>query len=110
MGKRSRDKGKRGEREAAEAVRLHLGFTETRRAAQANGSYSADLISDKRLHFEVKRLARVPATDFMHQAVEDADPKQIPLVLFREDHEPDWILMVRLQDAKALSEVLSKVS
>lgn len=112
MGLRSRQKGKVGEREARDAARKHLGATEVVRAAQVNGAFSADLIGlHPNLHVEVKRIKRIPATDFMLQAEQDAKPKQVPIVLFREDGGgvDDWILMVRLKNAKALSEVLKQI-
>lgn len=111
MGARSRNKGKRGERESCQAVLRHLcpPGSEVVRAAQVSGRFSADIVGvHPRIHVEVKRLARIPATDFMVQAVEDAKKDQIPVVLFREDGGgvDDWMLMVRLKDAREFAEIV----
>lgn len=112
MGMRSRRKGKEGEREASKAARVYLNARGAARAAQANGAYSADLIGvHERLHVEVKRIARIPATDFMDQAAGDAREGTIPIVMFREDGGgiDDWILMVRLKDAHEFGKIIESL-
>ncbi len=112
MGLRSRQKGKAGEREARDAARKFLGASGAQRAAQVNGAFSADLIGvHDRLHVEVKRIRRIPATDFMVQAAGDAKTGQIPIVLFREDGGGvnDWILMVRLKDVQEFGDVVQSM-
>ena len=102
----SRNKGKRGELEAAKAWRDHVG-TPLRRTAQVDGSLSADLTGIDGLHLEVKRRARIAATDYMLQAMRDSEGKdKIPTVLMRQDHFPEWLVVVRLSDLVGLASVI----
>lgn len=102
----SRDKGKRGEREAAKAFEKHVGLP-LRRTAQVDGGLSADLVGADGLHLEVKRRARIAATDFMNQAVRDSEnTDNTPVVLMRQDQHPDWLCVVRLQDLVQLSRTI----
>jgi hypothetical protein len=100
MGKRSRDKGKRGEREAAAMIAHHWNATGARRAVQFCGrSGDADLTGVPGLHCEVKRYARISALDFLQQAEMDASPDTVPVVLMREDTSTEWVVMLRVSDA-----------
>ena len=59
----SRQKGKRGELEARDAVREHWSSPQCIRAAQANGAFSADLLHAlPDTHVEVKRRKRIRFT------------------------------------------------
>ena len=107
-GLRSRNKGKQGEREAAELLRS-MGI-DARRSQQFSGQgETADLITElDGLHIEVKRYAKISATKFMQQAKEDAG-NGLPIVIMREDRG-EWLIMLeatRLQDfARLVSEHL----
>lgn len=104
----SRQKGARGEREARDAVKLHWGSKDCIRAAQANGSYSADLLgAPEGLHVEVKFYASIAALKFLRQAEADAREGEIPVVLMRENGDKEWTLMVRVKDSVRLAYVLS---
>jgi|APGre2960657404_1045060.scaffolds.fasta_scaffold222937_2 hypothetical protein len=92
----SRTKGKRGELEAAHAFETATGIR-SRRGRQYSGSPdSPDVVSDSRVHLEVKRLARISALRALRQAERDADSSSIPVVLMREDGDTRWVAMVRL--------------
>lgn len=109
MGKASRDKGKRGEREVVDLFKAH-GFT-AHRSAQVDGTMSCDVVTSiPALHVEVKRYAKIGAMRFMDQAVRDAkaagpwmtilgaDPDgksfpRLPILFMREDEGP-WRVMV----------------
>lgn len=102
----SRRKGKVGEREAAKAIRDHIGW-EAFRSAQACGKHAADLLGvPESVHVEVKFVARLGVMKFIEQAVRDSKPEQIPLVVMRENHG-EWLAMVPLKNLKALSEIVS---
>lgn len=104
----SRQKGARGEREARDAVKLHWGSKDCIRAAQANGSYSADLLgAPEGLHVEVKFYASIAALKFLRQAEADAREGEIPVVLMRENGDKEWTVMFRIKDTKEVVACLS---
>jgi Holliday junction resolvase len=104
----SREKGKRGERQAAEALKSILGW-QAFRSAQVSGKFSADLLGvPAKVHCEVKFYESIAALRFMAQAVRDAKPNQIPFVVMRENKSPDWVVMVRLKDLKELTDVIQR--
>jgi hypothetical protein len=100
MGLHSRNKGKRGEREAAAVIAQHWNATAARRSQQFCGrDGDADLTGVPGMHLEVKRYARIAALDFLEQAEMDATPGSVPVVLMREDTSTEWVAMVRVSDA-----------
>lgn len=100
MGKHSRQKGKRGEREAAAQVALHWGAVGARRSVQFCGrAGDADLTGVTGLHCEVKRYARIAALDWLEQAEMDSTDGAVPVVLCREDCQTEWTLMLRVSQA-----------
>ena len=105
MGKMSRDKGKRGEREAAKALK-DLGIT-ARRAQQYCGvAGDSDLITDiDKLHFEVKRVERFNLYSALEQADGDRKSGQVPVVLHRKNGKP-WAIIHYLKDWNQIAEAL----
>ena len=82
--------------EAAKAWEAVIGQP-VQRTSQVNGKLSADLCGHEGIHFEVKRRARISATDYLIQAEADsADKDEVPVVLMRQDGDPNWIVMTRL--------------
>lgn len=83
MGKTSREKGKRGEREVAEILRSH-GFP-GRRTAQycGNTGDASDVVGLDGYHIEVKRCETIRIMDWMEQAEREANG-DVPLVVFRK--------------------------
>jgi len=102
MGLKSRNKGKRGEREAAAEVR-RLFRTNARRGRQYCGSdESPDIIAEiEDVHFEVKRAETLRLYEALDQAISDAGEK-IPVVLHRQNRKP-WVAVVRLDDLPRLA-------
>jgi hypothetical protein len=92
----TRERGKRGEREARDAIRTVLGVRGAYRAAQSSGSLSADLGGTGNIHFEVKLRKAISVYDFIEQAIRDCKDK-VPAVLMRRDRG-EWLLMLRLDD------------
>lgn len=83
MGKASRDKGKRGEREFCELLREH-GF-EARRGQQfAGGNDSPDVVTDLPCHVEVKRTETF-SPSYLLQAERDAHPALQPAVFWKRN-------------------------
>ena len=93
----NRERGKRGERDARDAIREHLHLPGCFRAAQSSGSLSADLGGTGGLHFEVKLRKSLAVYDFIEQAIKDSKGKKVPAVVMRRDRG-EWLLMMRLSD------------
>lgn len=94
----SRAKGKRIELDATHALRV-LGVRAERTAQhQGKGSSGDILIYGSTVHCEVKGHAAIAACRFMDQAIADARPGSVPLVLMRENRG-EWMAMLRLADA-----------
>lgn len=86
MGKASREKGKRGEREFCELLREH-GF-EARRGVQfAGGPDSPDVVTDLPCHVEVKRTENFSPA-YLLQAERDAHPAMQPAVFWKRNNAP----------------------
>ena len=98
----SRDKGCRGERDAAQAL-ASVGITATRSQQFCGRTGVADLVTDTRLHIEVKFTERLNPYKFLAQAIADARPtKRTPVVLMRSVRA-DWLVLVLLSDLRALA-------
>lgn len=96
MGKMSREKGKRGERELAKKLREY-GY-DCRRGQQfcgANGD--ADVVGLPGIHIEVKRTERLNIYDAMDQAKRDKRIGEIPVVMHRKNN-CEWLAILRLED------------
>lgn len=93
----NRARGARGERDARDAFRQHIGGSPIR-AAQANGKESADLLHTGGIFVEVKLRKSLSVQNFMDQAVRDCGGKT-PIVLMREDRG-GWLVMHRIEDAR----------
>ena len=102
MGLKSRNKGKRGEREAAAEI-ARLFRTDACRGRQFAGSDDSPDIrtSIPRVHFEVKRAETVRLYDALNQAIADAG-QNIPVVLHKQNRQP-WVAIVRLEDLPQLA-------
>lgn len=96
MGKASRDKGKRGERELANVLRSY-GY-DTKRGQQycgANGD--ADVIGLPGIHIECKRVERLNLYDAMAQSMSDARNDEIPVVMHRKNN-CEWLVTLEIDD------------
>lgn len=98
MGAMSRQKGKRGEREAAAEIE-RLFRCEARRGVQFRGGpESPDVVHGiEGLHLEVKRTESLRVWDAIEQAVADAGEDNLPAVLHRKNGK-DWLFIARLED------------
>ena len=99
-GKRSRDKGKRGEREVAKILQT-AGFP-ARRTVQYNGrpGTAADVVGIPGLHLEVKFVEKERIREWYRQAERDATAspdKDIPVIVHRKSWEP-WLVTMSLED------------
>jgi hypothetical protein len=105
----SRDKGKRGEREARDHVREYWHAPNCIRAAQSNGKHSADLLdAGDTLHVEVKRISSIAALKYYAQAERDRKKEEIPVVLMRQNGAMSgqnrqltgWVVMFAIEDTE----------
>lgn len=94
-GSKSRNKGKRGERDAAKWWRDNLELHGVSRTAQHRGSsQSADLSGTGRFHVEVKTGKVTPSVyDSVNQAKADCGASQFPLVQLKRDRE-EWLFVM----------------
>jgi hypothetical protein len=94
----SKNKGKRGEREAAKELRLRLDKDDIIRGQQNKGGIESPdvMIADSSLHPEIKRVERLNIYDAVDQAVRDGQSK-VPFVMHRRNNR-EWLITIRLSD------------
>ena len=101
MGKLSKDKGARGERELAGELHRLFGVAARRGVQFRGGSDSPDVIADMPdVHIECKRCERLSIYAAMTQAVNDAGDK-VPIVCHKQNRR-EWLVVVRLDDLPRL--------
>ena len=95
-GKRSRNKGKAGERELAGVLRDY-GY-DCRRGQQFCGrNGDADVVGLPGIHIECKRTERLSLYDAMGQAERDSRREEIPVVMHRRNH-CEWLAILPLDN------------
>lgn len=95
MGKTSRDKGKRGEREVASLLRSY-GYDAHRGVQYHGGKDSPDVVGLPGIHIEVKRTETFRLWDALSQAKGDAGDK-MPIVVHRKN-DCEWVVVQPLND------------
>lgn len=86
MGKPSRDKGARGEREVTRLFRA-FGF-DCDRVPNSGGLFiPGDVAGIEGFHVEVKRCERLDVSGWLRQARDEAPDGATPLVVFRRSNE-----------------------
>lgn len=96
MGKMSRDKGKRGERELAGILRGY-GFDAKRGAQYHGGPDSPDVTGLPGVHIEVKRTEKLSLYDALAQSRADSGPEEMPVVIHRRN-DCEWVVIQPLAD------------
>ena len=96
----SREKGKRGEREAARAWEA-AGLGPARRGQQYSGIEGDDIIVQQGVHVEVKRTERFKLYAALEQSLRDAAHDEAPIVLHRSNGKP-WVVVTYLSTLKGL--------
>lgn len=101
MGKRSRDKGKAGERELARVLTAE-GFPATRGVQYQGSPDSPDVVVPclPGIHFEAKRTERLRLYEALDRARSDAGDK-LPVVAYRANHSR-WVAILDLTDLLAI--------
>lgn len=95
MGKTSRDKGKRGEREVASLLRSY-GYDAHRGVQYHGGKDSPDVVGLRGVHIEVKRTESLRLYDALAQSKADAGD-DLPIVVHRRN-ESEWVVIQPLED------------
>lgn len=95
-GKRSRDKGKVGERELANVLRRY-GYDAHRGVQYHGGSDSPDVVGLPDVHIEVKRVERLQLYDALEQSRHDSDDNEFPVVMHRKNRK-EWVVIQPLDD------------
>ena len=95
MGKRSRSRGQRGERELRDKIIEIFGLP-TRRGTNLTGQQDIEG-GIPGVHHEVKRVERLNIYKAMGQAMGDADEHLIPVVFHSKDRAP-WMVTFQLDD------------
>ena len=104
--KNSRQKGKRGELDAAETLR-RLFLWNTRRTQQFKGtsdSSDVEVAETPDAFWEIKREEHLNVFKALATAVAEAGPK-LPILMHRKNNT-DWLVTVRVVDLMRLAEVV----
>jgi hypothetical protein len=106
MGRMSRDKGARGEREF---IQQHLVpfWPEAKRNLDQFTGDKRDVINVAGCHFQIKRTESLRLYDAIEQAETEAAATDLPVVAFRRNHAPwrvvvdaaEFVALLRLRDA-----------
>ena len=103
----SRDKGKRGELEAAHLLKEY-GYG-ARRGQQYSGiNGDADVVGLPGIHIEVKRVEKLNIDNAMEQSVRDARYGEMPIVIHRRDRK-QWLVTMTLAEWMELYQAWEKV-
>ena len=94
MGRRSREKGKRGEREAAAELGALLGCTARRGVQYQGGPESPDVVLEGvNIHVEAKRVEALNLYAAIEQAKQDAPPGAVPVVWHRKNGRESVVIL-----------------
>jgi hypothetical protein len=106
--KNSRQKGKRGELDAAHALTRLFGWN-ARRTQQFKGtsdSSDVEVAETPEAFWEVKREERLNVFEAITTAVAEAGPR-LPILMHRKNNT-DWLVTVRLVDLERLARVVTR--
>ena len=96
MGRKEREKGKRGEREVANILKEH-GY-DARRGQQFSGKNGdADVVGMDGYHIEVKFCETTKIWEWYEQSRGDARDGEVPFVVFRRSRE-GWMVALSFED------------
>lgn len=107
MGRMSKAKGKRGEREAAAELGALLGVQARRGVQYQGGPESPDVVLDGvAIHVEAKRTERLSLWPAIDQAVADAPEGSVPVVWHRPNRR-DSVLVMRTADLVRIAKIVA---
>lgn len=92
----SRNKGKRGELEAAHLLQKY-GY-DARRGQQFSGANGdADVVGLPDIHLEIKRVEKLNIDDALQQSIRDAREAEVPVVMHRKNRT-EWKVTMLFED------------
>ena len=92
----SRDKGKRGELEAAHLLQKY-GY-DARRGQQFSGANGdPDVVGLPDIHLEIKRVEKLNIDEALNQSIRDAKEAEVPVVMHRKNRT-EWKITMRFED------------
>jgi len=101
MGKASREKGKRGERELASILREEYGYSARRGQQYAGANGDADVVGLPKLHIECKRVEKLNIYDAVDQANRDRNEHELAAVFHRKNN-CGWLVTMPLTHFMAI--------
>lgn len=111
MGRMSRQKGKRGEREAAAELGQLLGVAARRGVQFQGGPESPDVVLDGvAIHVEAKRVERLQLWPALEQAAEDSPPGKIPVVWHKSNRRPSVVIVETSRLLELAREIVRVIS
>jgi hypothetical protein len=93
MGRASREKGKRGERESAAELSSLLGVPARRGVQYHGGPDSPDVVIDAAIHVEAKRVESLQLYPAVKQATADAPDGKVPIVWHRRNNHNSVVIV-----------------
>ena len=94
MGRHQREKGKRGEREAAAELAAVLGCSARRGVQYQGGTDSPDVVLEGvAIHVEAKRTEKLLLWPAVEQAREDAPSTSVPIVWHRPNRRGSVVIV-----------------
>ena len=102
----SREKGKRGELEAAHLLQEY-GYDARRSQQFAGMNGDADVVGLPGMHIEVKRVEKLNLENAMEQSARDARENEIPIVLHRKNRS-EWLVTMSFTDWMELYQAWEK--
>ncbi len=106
MGKMSKSKGARGEREAAKELNKIFNIDAYRGRQYSGSPDSPDIVAMPEIHFEVKRTERLQLYPSLDQATKDSGDS-IPVLLHRKNRRR-WVMVAYLEDIPDFCQILRK--
>ena len=101
MGRKSRDKGKVGERELSHELTRLFGVECSRSVQYCGSNGDSDVVGLPGVHCECKRTEKLSLYPAVQQAVDDSNGG-VPVVFHRANNKP-WLAIVRLEDLPQLA-------
>lgn len=92
----SRDKGKRGELEAAHLLKEY-GYDARRGQQYAGANGDPDVVGLPGIHLEIKRVEKLNIDDALSQSIRDAKEEEVPVVMHRKNRT-EWKITMRFAD------------
>lgn len=109
MGRMSRQKGKRGEREAAAELGAIFACDARRGVQYQGGPDSPDVVlTGVNVHVEAKRVEALNLYKALEQAKGDAMPGKVPIVWHRKNGKPSVIVVETAMLMRLAKEVLNR--